>query len=129
MNEKKNIQKDTHNQNIFEELKKRNSNLLNLFNLKNNEFLNLGAQAPSPSKDYCQLLMTYDKVLHFYIIKFYFLYKNFLTFIQVIFRRWKIMLKGNSETRYPSEIKDSYQEFNIDDSLQGLKIAIKIMVT
>ena len=39
------------------------------------------------------------------------------------------MLKGNSETRYPSEIKDSYQEFNIDDSLQGTKIAIKIMVT
>ena len=81
MNEKKNIQKDTHNQNIFEELKKRNSNLLSLFNLKNNEFLNIGAQAPSPSKDYCQLLMTYDKVLHPLLLNFILLCKNFLIFI------------------------------------------------
>lgn len=48
--------------NVFHDLKKRNSILLTLFNLKNPEILNLGAQAPPPSKDYCQLLLTFDKV-------------------------------------------------------------------
>ena len=49
--------------NIFQHLKQRKSILLTLFNMKNKELFELGAQAPSPSKDYCQLVMTHDTVV------------------------------------------------------------------
>lgn len=48
----------------FNLLKKRKSILLTLFDTKNNEILNEGAQAPSPSKDYCQLILTNDRVIN-----------------------------------------------------------------
>ena len=42
--------------NIFKHLKEKKSMLLNLFDMKTKEIFELGAQAPSPSKDYCQLV-------------------------------------------------------------------------
>ena len=84
--------------NIFHHLKQRKSILLTLFNMKNKELFEIGAQAPSPSKDYCQLVMTHD---------------------MIIFRKWKITLRSDSESRYPSEIKDSYEDFAYDDNLQS----------
>ena len=48
----------------FNDLKKRKSILLNLFDAKNNEILNEGAQAPSPSKDYCQLIVNNERVIN-----------------------------------------------------------------
>jgi hypothetical protein len=89
---------------VFRELRKRNSILLNLFeNKKVIEVLNIGTQAPAPSKDYCQLIMTSEKV---------------------ILRRWKISLRNDSENRYPSEAKDSYEEFVYDESLQRILLFI-----
>ena len=49
-------------ENVFEVMKNRKSILLTIFTPKNAELLNIGAQAPSPSKDYCNLVLTYDKV-------------------------------------------------------------------
>lgn len=51
-----------HYRNIFHDLKDRKSILMTLFNPRNTEILNIGAQAPSPSKDYCQLILTQEKV-------------------------------------------------------------------
>ena len=83
---------------VFDELKYKKSNLLSLFDTRTDELINIGAQAPAPSKDYCQLILN-----HHY----------------VIFRRWKITLRGDSETRYPSEIKDTYEEFSHDENIQS----------
>jgi hypothetical protein len=44
----------------LKDLQARHSNLLGLF--ENNEIINIGAQAPAPSKDYCQLIVTADHV-------------------------------------------------------------------
>lgn len=52
-----------HQETIFEKLARRKSSLLTLFDDRNREVLNIGAQAPSPSKDYCQLIVKYDKVI------------------------------------------------------------------
>lgn len=60
--------------NVFNHLKERKSMLLNLFDMKSKEIFELGCQAPSPSKDYCQLVMTREMVIFFYKIKFYFKY-------------------------------------------------------
>jgi hypothetical protein len=87
-----------HSCNIFETLKKHHSPLLTLFNPNKTEILNVATQAPSPSKDYCQLVLTHDKC---------------------IFRKWKIMLRGDSESRYPSEVKDSYEDFIHDEIIQS----------
>lgn len=46
----------------FNDLKKKKSILLTLFDTSNCEIINLGAQAPAPSKDYCQLIVTNDLV-------------------------------------------------------------------
>jgi hypothetical protein len=48
--------------NIFHDLQKRKSILLTLFDTKSKEVINHCAQAPSPSKDYCQLIVNFDKV-------------------------------------------------------------------
>lgn len=82
----------------FNLLKKRKSILLTLFDTKNNEILNEGAQAPSPSKDYCQLILTNDRV---------------------IYRRWKISIRsGDSAMRWPVEVKDAYNDFIENDLVQ-----------
>ncbi|RNA27198.1 F-box only 36 [Brachionus plicatilis] len=83
--------------NVFNELKAKKSNLLSLFDFQNTELINVGAQAPAPSKDYCQLIVN-----HHY----------------VIFRKWKITLRGDSETRYPTEIKDSFEDFAYDENIE-----------
>lgn len=92
-----------HNQyepiNIFDELKRNKSILLTLFDMKNpnNELLNIATQAPAPSKDYCQLVLTYH---------------------QIVYRCWHITLRGDSESRYPREIRDSYEDFAYDENTQ-----------
>ena len=87
---------------VFRELRKKNSILLNLFeNKKVIELLNIGTQAPAPSKDYCQLIMTSEKV---------------------ILRRWRISLRNDSENRYPSEANDTYEEFVHDENIQRMFI-------
>lgn len=91
---------------VFEELKKKRSGLLSLFNMNNTEILNVACQAPSPSKDYCQLVLTHD---------------------QVIYRWWKIALRGDSESRYPGEIKDSYDDFVHDDLIQRMQLCVVIL--
>ena len=49
--------------NVFHELEKSGSLINSLFKTKNSkELLNIGRQAPSPSKDYYQLLMTCEQV-------------------------------------------------------------------
>lgn len=48
--------------NIFHDLQNRKSILLTLFDTKTKEVINHCAQAPSPSKDYCQLIVNFDKV-------------------------------------------------------------------
>lgn len=83
--------------NVFNELKAKRSNLLSLFDLQNTELINVGAQAKAPSKDYCQLILNH----HF-----------------IILRRWKITLKGDSESRYPTEIKDTYEDFTYDENIE-----------
>ncbi len=83
--------------NIFDEMKSRKSILLTLFDVENNEVVNVAKQAPAPSKDYCQLL---------------------LTFSHVVYRCWKITLRGDSESRYPREIRDTYDDFAYDENLQ-----------
>lgn len=85
--------------NIFDDLKKRNSNLLSLF--EDTELLNIAAQAPAPSKDYCQLI---------------------LTFHRVIYRCWKITLRGDADTKFPKEIRDSYEDFSNDEYVQRMCI-------
>jgi F-box protein 36 len=83
--------------NVFDDMKRHQSILLTLFNSKNTEIVNVAQQAPSPSKDYCQLVLTHS---------------------QVIYRCWRITLHGDSESRYPVEIKDSYEEFVHDENIQ-----------
>ena len=55
--------------NVFNHLKESKSILLGLFDARTKEIFELGAQAPSPSKDYCQLVMTRDMVPFFSCIK------------------------------------------------------------
>lgn len=83
--------------NVFNELRAKKSNLLSLFDLRDNELINVGVQAKAPSKDYCQLILNY----HY-----------------IILRRWKISLRGDSETRYPTEIKDTYEDFAHDENIE-----------
>lgn len=95
----RNNQDDDEMVNIFDELKKRKSILLTLFDARNenNELLNVATQAPAPSKDYCQLVLTYR---------------------QVIYRCWRIALRGDSESRYPREVRDNYEDFAYDENTQ-----------
>ncbi|CAF1071295.1 unnamed protein product [Brachionus calyciflorus] len=65
--------------------------------MKNKELINIGAQAPAPSKDYCQLILDHD---------------------YIILRRWKVTLRGDSDNRFPSEIKDTYEDFAHDENIQ-----------
>jgi hypothetical protein len=51
--------------NIFLELEKRHSILLTLFNTENKEVINICTRAPAPSKDYCQIILNFDKVHDF----------------------------------------------------------------
>ena len=86
--------------NIFHELRKRQSILYSELYGKNENFelLNIGAQAPSPSKDYCQLIVTQE---------------------QIVYRWWKITLRGDSDNKYPGEINDSYEDFVHDEQIQS----------
>ena len=58
----KNKKKPEPHINIFHDLQKRGSILLKLFDTKTKEVINHCEQAPSPSKDYCQLVLNFDKV-------------------------------------------------------------------
>lgn len=85
--------------NIFNELKAKDSNLLGLFNNTSNEILNVACQAPSPSKNYCQLLLTHTRI---------------------IYRWWEISLHSTSESRSPGEIENTFDQFiNDHDDLQS----------
>lgn len=86
-------------QNVFGDLKKRNSGLMSLFNMKNTELLNIAAQAPSPSKNYYQLVMTHG---------------------MIILRWWEISRRSTAESRCPGESRATYEEF-IDDNLMQSK--------
>ncbi|KAM7107948.1 F-box only protein 36 [Ciconia maguari] len=59
-------------------------------------------QAPAPSKDFCQLLVTRR---------------------EVIFRWWKISLRNEFRESRPGEIKESQEDF-LDDSSLHIQIAI-----
>ncbi|KAM6389278.1 F-box only protein 36 isoform 1-T1 [Pluvialis apricaria] len=59
-------------------------------------------QAPAPSKDFCQLLVTRR---------------------EVIFRWWKISLRNELRESRPGEIKESQKDF-LDDSSLHIQIAI-----
>jgi hypothetical protein len=88
---------NAHSANVFDDMKRKGSILLTLFNMNNKEIINVATQAPSPSKDYCQLILSHT---------------------QVIYRCWRITLHGDSESRYPTEIKDSYEDFLHDEAIQ-----------
>lgn len=91
------MKQQRHQLNIFNELKAKDSNLLTLFN--RNEILNIACQAPSPSKNYCQLLMTHT---------------------HIIYRWWEISLHSTSDSRCPGEIKNSFDQFINDyDDIQS----------
>uniref|UniRef100_A0A8C6ZM66 F-box protein 36 n=1 Tax=Nothoprocta perdicaria TaxID=30464 RepID=A0A8C6ZM66_NOTPE len=55
-------------------------------------------QAPAPSKDFCQLLVTRR---------------------QVVFRWWRISLRNECREARPGEIKESHEDFLDDSSLQS----------
>ncbi|XP_054062444.1 F-box only protein 36 isoform X2 [Rissa tridactyla] len=59
-------------------------------------------QAPAPSKDFCQLLVTRR---------------------EVVFRWWKISLRNKFRESRPGEIKESWEDF-LDDSSLHIQIAI-----
>ena len=98
MEKKSHYHLDHHSQNVFLYLKAKKSILMTLFG-KNQEILNLGAQAPSPSKNYCQLIMTTDNI---------------------ILRWWQISLHSNSDSRYPGENKSDYEDFVHDEIMQRI---------
>ncbi len=87
---------DHHSKNIFTKLRAKGSILMNLY-AHNQELLNVGAQAPSPSKNYCQLIVTLDTI---------------------VYRSWQISLHTNSDSRYPTETVSSYEDLVHDDILQ-----------
>ncbi len=86
--------------NIFSDLRSASSSLLTLFD-NQNEILNISAQAPSPSKNFYQLLMT-----------------NRL----IILRWWQISRRSTQDSRYPGEKKVTYEEFSEDDDLIQRKL-------
>jgi len=94
---------DHHSKNIFTKLRAQGSILMNLY-AQNQEILNVGAQAPSPSKNYCQLIVTLDTV---------------------IYRSWQISLHTNSDSRYPTENVSTYEDFVHDDILQRKYITVR----
>ena len=59
------LQPEVRSRNIFHELIEKKSNLTQLFDTKSKEFLNYAATAPAPSKDYCQIMVTFDEVNYF----------------------------------------------------------------
>lgn len=91
--------------NIFHELEKRRSILLNLFNVKTREAINHCGTAPSPSKDYCQLLLTFD---------------------HVIYRWWRVTRRHDADKFHPGEIKDTYVDFSGDDLIQRKYLIILV---
>ena len=97
---------DHHSKNIFTKLKAQGSILMNLY-AQNAEILNMGAQAPSPSKNYCQLIVTHG---------------------EIIFRSWQISLHANAESRYPNENATSYEDFVHDDILQRIIFLLNIFI-
>lgn len=60
---------------------------------KNGTLLNYADQAPSPQKDFCQLIVKTDKVT---------------------FRWWKITMRKNAVS-HPGQILDSYEDFEQDE--------------
>ncbi len=86
--------------NIFNDLRSNSSSLLTLFE-NQNEILNIAAQAPSPSKNYYQLLMTNK---------------------HITLRWWEISRRASMDSRYPGEKKLTYDEFLEDDELIQRKL-------
>ncbi|XP_025942823.1 F-box only protein 36 isoform X3 [Apteryx rowi] len=70
----------------------------NMASLLREELLEARGQAPAPSKDFCQLLVTRR---------------------QVIFRWWKISLRSEFRDARPGEIKESHEDFLDDSSLHS----------
>jgi hypothetical protein len=66
--------------------------------------------APSPSKDYGQLEIHFDKVDNIVYV-----YLFDLVYSQVILRWWKISLRNTEGSLYPNEIKDTYDDFYHDE--------------
>lgn len=89
---------NNHSQNVFYLLKAQNSILLTLFG-NDHEIINKGAQAPSPSKNYCQLIMNTDNI---------------------ILRWWQISIHSNSDSRYPGESISNYEDFVHDEMMQRI---------
>lgn len=84
--------------NIFSQLERQSSSLLSLFkNKKNPEILNISGQAPSPSKNFYQLIMN-NKL--------------------IILRWWEISRRSTSDSRCPGETKVSYNDFVYDELIQ-----------
>ncbi len=55
--------------NVYQELRKQKSILMTLFDEKNHEIVNASGTAPSPSKDFCQIIVTFDHVSIFLRIR------------------------------------------------------------
>ncbi len=91
--------------NVFNDLRLNSSSLLTLFN-DQNEILNIAAQAPSPSKNFYQLLMT-NKL--------------------IILRWWEISRRSTSESRYPGERRSTYDEFSEDAELIQRKMLKRLL--
>ncbi|CAD5111196.1 DgyrCDS529 [Dimorphilus gyrociliatus] len=64
---------------------------------KNGEIFSYSATAPSPSKDYCQLVVTVN---------------------EFIFRTWRISLRNDSHI-HPKEERDTHEDFLYDDRMQS----------
>jgi hypothetical protein len=56
--------------NVFQQLLETKSILLTLYDSNSREVVNHCDTAPAPSKDYCQLLLTYDHVVMVFSIEF-----------------------------------------------------------
>jgi len=91
------LQPEVRSRNIFHELIEKKSNLTQLFDTKSKEFLNYAATAPAPSKDYCQIMVTFD---------------------EIIYRWWKISRRNDAEKLHPGEIKSKYDDFAHDENMQ-----------
>ncbi|XP_002733404.1 F-box only protein 36-like [Saccoglossus kowalevskii] len=66
--------------------------------IKDGVLLELTGQAPSPSKDYHQLLITRKEVIH---------------------RWWRISLRNDAKKVAPGELRETLEDFIYDDTLQA----------
>ncbi|XP_042652088.1 F-box only protein 36 isoform X1 [Tyto alba] len=91
------------------------------------EVFEVRGQAPAPSKDLCQLLVTRREVVHLLPLLLSVLgnLRSNSTFAlpKVIFRWWKISLRNEFRESRPGEIKESQEDF-LDDSSLHIQVAI-----